>query len=178
MNIADSWEKALKHTEILRPRVTPLETFGPTALSYVLLSESSVNHGDTVTRRGGLTIEKPAILLPGNAPQFSGFDVEGSEPDWGLVTGFLLVRGVSFPSLKYSHKSVAIDVFEGDVKSARRHFLDKLRREEDVLTGLVMGPDDVWAFSLLIYIAGQVATSAQGDVRKILDDTRRRGRMS
>jgi len=40
MDIHDSWEKALKATEIIRPRVQPLQTFEATQIPYVFLAES------------------------------------------------------------------------------------------------------------------------------------------
>ncbi|MEK6732717.1 MAG: hypothetical protein AABY55_03740, partial [Candidatus Omnitrophota bacterium] len=76
MNIQDGWEKALKHTKIIRPRPKALLTFETTEVPYVLLSESSVNLGDTVVRKGQILVEKPAIILPSNLPHFEGFDFE------------------------------------------------------------------------------------------------------
>ena len=43
MNIYELWEKALKHTEIIRPRILPLLTYARTELSYIFLAESVVN---------------------------------------------------------------------------------------------------------------------------------------
>jgi len=64
MGIHESWEKALKMTEIVRPRVQPLATFEATQIPYIFLAESLVNHGDTVIRKGEITIDKPSIILP------------------------------------------------------------------------------------------------------------------
>jgi hypothetical protein len=66
MNIQDGWEKALKNTRIIRPRSKDLLTFEATEVPYILLSESSVNLGDTVVRKGRMMVEKPAIILPNN----------------------------------------------------------------------------------------------------------------
>ena len=74
MDIEKTWEKALKNTEIIRPRVKPLNTFKITHLPYIFLAESSVNVGDCVVRMGEALVEKPAIMLPPDSPQLDGFD--------------------------------------------------------------------------------------------------------
>ncbi len=58
MDIEKTWEKALKYTEIIRPRVEPLNTFRTTHLPYIFLTESSVNVGDSVVRKGEVLVEK------------------------------------------------------------------------------------------------------------------------
>ena len=74
MNVQDSWENALKATKIIRPRAQNLQTFSDTDLSYIFLSKALVNAGDTIVRKGEVLVEKPAIVLPNNLPQFEGFD--------------------------------------------------------------------------------------------------------
>jgi len=59
MDMEEAWNKALRYTEIIRSRVQSLMTFKDTAVSYILLSESSINVGDTVVRRGEVVVEKP-----------------------------------------------------------------------------------------------------------------------
>jgi hypothetical protein len=170
MSIQEHWEKAVKQTVIVRPRVKPLETFAATKVPYLLLSESSINTGDTVRREGEIDLQKPNLILPGASPQFYGFDfdkLKDTAPE--LLTSFLLVRGVSFPSLKYSNKTGYLDIYEGNINRAKQHFGNELQRKEDVVTTLLLGPEDCWQFSLLILIMGQVGRCAEGDIRRILD---------
>ena len=176
MDIQDHWEKALKNTEIVRPRVTPLQTFAATELPYILLAESAVNMGDTVVRKGEVVVEKPSIILPSNLPQFEGFEPE-DEPSFNPDTliNFLLVRGVRFPSLKYNNKTVSLDVYEGRLKSAVEHYTHELEKVENVSTGLIVGPEDSWQFSVLIFIGTQMLRQADKDIRKLLDDFRKKG---
>ena len=100
MNMQEFWDKAVKKTEIIRPRVTPLSTYDVTHLPYVCLSESAINSGDTVVRRGEVMVQKPAIVMPHNLPQFEGFDFENEmKINEDLFKSFLLVRGVQFPAM-------------------------------------------------------------------------------
>ena len=179
MNIQDAWEKALKNTEIIRPRVQPLHTFEVTHLPYIFLAESKMNAGDTVVRKGEVKVEKPSIILPSNLPQFEGFDFEEEmKLNEDFLMSFFLVRGISFPSMKYNNKVSSLDIFEGPLSKAIQNQLADLQRNEDVHTGLITGSEEVWQFSALIFICSQAARSADGDIRKLLDDLRRRGQMS
>ena len=174
MNIQDSWEKALKNTRIIRPRPKELLTFEATDVPYILLSESSVNLGDTVVRKGEVKVEKPAIILPHNLHQFEGFDFE-KELHYGddSVLNFLIVRGVTFPSLKYNNKTYSLDIYENHLEKAIGYYSDKLQRGEDVHSGLVVGPEDCWQFSILIFIATQIVRSADGDIKRLLERFRK-----
>lgn len=170
MDIQDSWEKALKATEIIRPRVQPLQTFEATQIPYVFLAESALNHGDTVVRKGEVTVDKPSIILPPNLPQFEGFEFDkqfsGVED---YLTTFLLVRGIRFPSMKYENKIESLDIREEKLSKALEFFSRELQRQENVTAGLVIGPEDCWQFSVLIFICSQITRSAEGDIRKLFD---------
>lgn len=181
MNIQDAWEKALKNTEIVRPRVQPLHTFEATHLPYLFLAESVVNSGDTVVRKGEIIVEKPSLVLPFGIPHFEGFEFEEEEEDGiseDLLMNFLLVRGVSFPSMKYNNRTDSLEIYEGKLEKAVSHYGEMLQRSEDVHTGLIMGTEDTWQFSVLIFICGQVSRSAESDMKKLFEDIRRRGRLS
>lgn len=178
LDIQESWDRALKNTEVIRSRVKGLFTHDATNLPYIFLCESSINTGDTVVRRGEITVDKPSLILPSASPQFEGFDFEKElHINEGILTNFLLVRGVTFPSLKYDNKTYSVDIFEGGLKKAIKQHLDKLQRKEDVKTGLITGLEDYWQFSVLIFICTQVAKSAETDVKKLLDELKRKGKL-
>jgi len=168
MDIQAYWERALKKTEIIRPRVQPLSTVAATHLPYVFLAESNVNVGDSVVRKGEILVEKPSIILPSNSPQFEGFESEDETAfDAEALVNFLLVRGVRFPSMKYNNKTFSLDVYEGKLKQAIEHFKRSLEKEENLTTGLVMGPEDCWQFSIMIFIMSQVLKQADRDIRDL-----------
>jgi hypothetical protein len=177
MNVQDYWEKALKQTEIVRPRVQPLSITSATQLPYIFLAESAVNNGDTVVRKGEIVVEKPSLILPSDMPQLQGFDAE-DKTSWdteGMVN-FLFVRGVRFPSFRYNNKVQHLDIYEGKLKQAIDHHLKQLQEKENISTGLVIGPEDCWQFSVLIFIAMQSERQAEGDIRKLWDNFWKRGK--
>ncbi len=171
MSIEDFWEKALKKTEIVRPRVQPLLSHAATHLPYICLSESSVNMGDTVVRKGEVMVEKPALILPYQMPHFEGFDFEKDmQFSENTLTNFFLIRGVSFPSMKYNNVTSSIEVQAGNLSKNIEEHKAMLQRNENVHSGLIVGPEDCWQFSVLIFVASQVMRSAEGDIRRLMDD--------
>jgi hypothetical protein len=173
MDLEELWERARKRTEIVRIRLQDLATFEATAVPYIFLGESSLNAGDTIVRRGQVLIERPSIILPRFSPQFEGF---GFDPDLALgdVATFLLVRGIQFPSLRYRHEIASLDLFEDSLQKAVEHFTQTLTVAEDIRTGLVVGPEEAWQFSLLLLVGALVVRSAEGDLRRILESWRKR----
>lgn len=175
MDIQKSWQKALQQTEIVRSRIQTLKTFADTDLPYIFLCESEVNHGDTMVRRGQVAVTRPSLILPPNIPQFEGFDI--SEKNFfgdDDILRFLLLRGVTLPSLHYNNLTQTLDVYEGRLTQAVKHFENELQRQEDVYTGLLTGPPDCWPLSLLIFVCSQVQRNAETDIRKLLEEYRKK----
>ena len=173
MDVHEVWEKALKNTEILRARVYSLMTFSHTQVPYIFLSESSINHGDTVVRRGEVCVERPTLILPPNIPQFSGFELSENSIDEKDFVNFLLIRGISLPSVLYNNKTEQMDIFEGRLEAAIRHHTDLLQEQEDVHTGLITAPEECWQFSILIFVCSQIAKNAETDIKRLLEKHRR-----
>ena len=175
MDIQELWEKALKRTEILRMRLQDLATFETTLVPYVFLAESSLNQGDTVVRKGQVLVERPSIVLPNFSPQFEGFEFDAAlHLSEDALSTFLLMRGVQFPSLKYRHQLSSLDVVEDSLQKAAGRMSAQLTMLEDIKTGLVIGPEDAWQFSVLILVGALVVRSAQGDLRRILDNWKKK----
>ncbi len=175
MNMYDAWVKALKNTEIVRSRIRSLLTDSDTEMPYVFLAESTVNPGDTVVRQGAVVIKRPSLVLPPNVPQFKGFDFEEEmDGDEDSIVNFFLVRGISIPSYSYNNKTQSLDVFEGRLSKAIAFYKDKFQREEDVRTGLIIGLEECWQFSVLFYNCSQVIKNADYDIQKLLNDYRKK----
>lgn len=176
MDLQEKWDRAVRETRILKPRLSTLLVFKNTELPYISLAKSAINIGDTVVRKGKVVAHKPTIILPGNFPQFEGFDFdEDYEVDENEVARFLLMRGVSFPTLKYSNETYTIDVFEGSLDKAVGHFSRQLERKEDVHCGLILGPEDCWQFSVLIYAGTLAIKSVSSDIEKLFEYFKKHG---
>lgn len=173
MDIEELWSKALKQTEIVRARLQDLATFEATPLPYIFLAESGLNPGDTVVRRGQVMVERPSLILP--SPHFEGFEFEQElHVSEDAMLNFLLVRGVRFPSLRYRHELSSLDLREGPLQQAVDAYTEGLKQAEDIHTGLVIGPEDAWQCSVLILVGRLVIRSAEGDLRRLLEQWKRR----
>lgn len=173
MNIYETWIKALKHTQIISSRVKSLRVDGDTPMPYIFLAESSINHGDTVVRKGEVAIQKPSLILPPNLPQFEGFDFDNGRITDSLPTSianFFFVRGIHIPSYHYNNTTSIMDVFEGRLSKAIAYYRDELQRQENVYTGLIVGLEECWQFSILLYNCAQVIKNADHDIQRLLDE--------
>lgn len=175
MDLDEKWERAVRETKIIKYRLRNLLAFDSTELPYISLAPSAVNIGDTVVRKGRVIVHRPLIILPhGPFAQFEGFDFEELNLSGDDVRRFLLMRGISFPTLKYRNETHSLDIFEGELEKAIAYFSEKLEREEDVYSGLIAGPEDTWQFSILIYVAAMAVRSASSDIEQIIEELRRR----
>ena len=171
MDSTSAWELALRETNIIRSRVIGLQTFGETQVPYILLSPSTINEGDTVVRTGEVLVHRPSLILPPNIPQLEGFNLEGEGSfKEDTMINFLMVRGITLPSMKYDNKIFSLNVFEGKIEDAIGVYGNRLQREENTSVGLICGPDQVWQFSLLSFICSQIAKNSSTDIRRLLDE--------
>ena len=169
MDMQEHWDRAIKETEIVRPRVLPLSSVQATRLPYRFLAESSLNQGDTVVRTGQVLVTKPWIALPGHSPHLEGFSMNEQEPvDPDFLVNFLLVRGISFPSLRYRHELSTLELREGSLADAVAYYRRQLEEREDVACGLLIGPEDLWQWSVLLFVATLIGRSAGDDLRRLL----------
>jgi hypothetical protein len=170
MDIEQLWEKAQKKTEILRGRVKALPTFASTKVPYVFMGESVVNEGHTVVRKGSILIEKPIIILPEDLPQFEGFDFEKDlDVEQGTMQMFFLMRGIRFPSLKYNNTIDKLDLKETSLAKTAEKYKKSLERRENVNTALILGPEDCWQFSILLYMATLIGRCARTDIINLME---------
>jgi hypothetical protein len=170
MDIEELWEKAQRKTEIVRGRVKALPTFVSTKVPYVFLGESEVNEGHTVVRRGKVTIEKPLILLPEDLPQFEGFNFkEDLDMEQGTMQMFFLMRGVRFPSLKYNNFVDKLSLEEASLAKTAAKYKKTFERKENVNTALLLGSEDCWQLSVLLYMASLIGRCARTDIINLME---------
>ena len=77
--------------------------------------------------------------------------------------------------MKYKNETYNISVYEGNLEKAIGFFSDQLERKEDTHSGLIVGPEDAWQFSVLIYAAAMAARSASSDIEQIIEKLKRKG---
>ena len=120
----------------------------------------------------GFARQKNAALEHSTHDWILSLDAD-EEFDQTSFINFLIVRGITVPSLRYDNKTSALDVYEGKLSEAIKHYGDLLQRTEDVRTGLLAGPEDCWQFSILIFICSQIVKNADQDIQRLLDEYHR-----
>jgi len=174
MDFEQNWQRAVKNTEIERSWIGHLNTSSSTTLSYIMLSESALDSSDTVIRKGNIEVTRPMIYVPDNNPVFEGFESSNKDMLDSSILIFLLLRGVSFPSLKYQNNVYSLDIDNASLIEVAKRNKRELQRLEDVKTGLIIGPDDCWHYSLVIYVAALASKSASNDIEKYLENLKDR----
>ncbi|MDP6112815.1 MAG: hypothetical protein QF437_02440 [Planctomycetota bacterium] len=167
MALREDFMRALGETQIIRQRQSSLLTLSETELAYVLLSESAMNVGDTVVRKGVVKVDKPQLLLLNNPTEFEGFEYEDNSEENGAFMA--LARMASFPPGKYSNIANQMEVYSGSLEKAIDHYERELDRSGDHHTGLCAGPVDIWALSLFVYVGKMVAKSASSDLDDMIN---------
>ena len=113
-------------------------------------------------------VDKPLIYLSDGSPQFYGFDFEEKlKINTETIKTFLMMRGINFPSFKYTHSS-EIEIYEGPLEEAADEYSNILARKEDVDTGLVLGISDYWQLCILVYVANIVAKSVPDNIARLI----------
>jgi hypothetical protein len=110
------------------------------------------------------------IVLPEDLPQFEGFDLEEDvDIGPGSLQMFFLMRGIRFPSLKYNNTIDNLELEEGSLSKTVDKYKRSLEKVENVRTALILGPEDCWQFSILLYMASLVGRSVRTDISNLLD---------
>lgn len=175
MSVEEFWEESLNHTEIVRLPLKRLLTFGNTRFDYIFLAPSLVNKGDTVVRKGQMDVDRPSLILPHSMPTFEGFDSEGQAGIQGEeLRSFFFVRGIKFPNLAYKNESYEIDLFEGPLAKAEKNFVDQVRSKENISTGICIGKDTSWQFSVLLMGCHMIDMHIDTDLQEILKRIRKK----
>lgn len=156
-SIMEKIARVQRETKLVRTRQHDLFTFGATRLPYVFLAASSVNAGDMIVRRGEVTVGRPQIMTLRDMPQFEGFEFEDD------TVPLLMSRGIQLPAMKYENCHASLQVEPGPMERALEKVVNLLDKESNNRTGVIVGPEDLWALSLVHYVGYMVVRSAPGN---------------
>jgi len=175
MSIEELWNEALKKTEISRLPMKRLLTFGVSKFDYIFLAPSLVNEGDTVVRTGRMDIDQPMLVLPKHMPQFDGFSSDdGRGIKDAQLASFFYMRGLSLPALQYNNEQTTVDVFEGALAKAEKMYIEQIRNQENISTGIVIGANSSWQFSIILLACYMVDSHVDADVKALLEKIKRK----
>lgn len=148
-------QRAIEKTQVVRPPKQDLATFGVTNIRYYLVTEPSYSDleaisgrvVETVVREGRVVAEKPKIVTPFYlANMFEGFE-HGKE-----YAEFIMRRyGPHEPGLLYQYRNEAKDVniVSGSVEEVLGRLNQAVDSDNDPLSAIVRGVDEMWDVSLM-----------------------------
>jgi hypothetical protein len=162
------FRRAIEATRIVRPPKHHLATFGPTALRYVLVSETPSEAATCRVREGIVTAERPSIVTPEIwKEQFSGFGEDASDYAEQIYRHY----GQALRSLEYK--------FRNDLQSTTLEHTSliemtdrvraRLEAEDALRTALLQGPDNHWSLSIMKFILDMTMNSFPSNVRELED---------
>lgn len=169
-NPNEIFKAALETTEIVKRRQYSLFTFGSTKLPYYFISASEIDPYDTVIREGRVKVEKPYIYIPGNNPQFEGFEFDDEIPiEEDDIQYILMSRRIMLPSLHYvnSEKNLSVENIGVDEKISS--ICNMLDRKSDTVTAVIRGRDKFFPFPLLIYVGEMILRSTNSNVIDLME---------
>lgn len=172
MELDDAFKLAEQDTKFVKVRKNLLYTFGSTRLPYICISQLTGEGDFVMVRSGEILAEKPQIALPGEMFAFEGFEEFWEEfADGEPVVS--LARRISMPPSKYVNKTEGVPSREqGPMGQVVERVMNRLDHENDVRTGVITAPEEVWGLSILLYVGSQVARSAQSNVQEHMEHLR------
>jgi hypothetical protein len=144
MESDDKIQFAIEHTEIVRRPKQKLATFGTTNVYYYLISElmDRVN----VVREGRVVASKPKIVTPTYLINLEGFSAE--------ATRFFELLSGKYPNeagifYAYRNDPLEMNIVSEPTDTVIDNINRIIDRQENPLTAIIKGIDEMWDVSLL-----------------------------
>ena len=168
-------KEAAQTTRIVRRREHSLYTFGNTKLPYAFFAASD-KANQAVVRKGNVLVERPQIMLPGTGASFEGFGNIDFDNAGGSVSIFAAIsRLIRLPSLRYIHDSASKELIAKSAKGAADSAANDAEARGDSHLAVLEGRDELFLYSLMLYVGEMVARSAGDNVSEYLEHMKRGG---
>lgn len=169
MDIEEKIKYVIEHTEVIRPPKQRLATFGTSVIHYYLLTEpvyaELTKVEETVVREGKVTAERPRIVTPSYLLNlFEGFE-HGKE----FARYILKKYGPNEPGLLYKYKNepFAMNILSVPLDTLAQQLKEKLDRENEPLSAIIKGVDEMWDVSLLKFIHDLTSFSLKSNILEL-----------
>ncbi len=137
-------EHAVRHTEILRLPKQSLATFGTTNVYYYLITQ--LTDAINVVREGRVLAERPRIVTPMYMAHLEGFSEQARQYIDMLARQFPHEPGVVYG---YKNEFKEMNVASGQLKSIVDNISSRIDNQNDQLSAIIRGVEDLWDVSLL-----------------------------
>ena len=158
----DRIQYAIEHTEIVRRPKQKLATFGTTNVYYYLISElmDKVN----VVREGRVVAAKPKIVTPTYLINLEGFSAEASRFFELLAGKYPNESGIFY---SYKNDPLEMNIVSESTDTVIDNINHIIDRQENPLTAIIKGIDEMWDVSLLKFTFDLTRSSLHRNVTEM-----------
>jgi hypothetical protein len=161
----DFWY-AVNLTEVVLPPKNTLETFGASVIKYHVISEFPDEVNRVRIRSGKVHSERPQIITPGHFAQqiLDGFGEKAREyADW-LQQHNELVQILKY-GIQFRKEQVSSEESHAPLQEVVDRVKASVENDDDPMSAVVVGADDLWEVSLLKFLRDFIEKSAPSNVR-------------
>jgi hypothetical protein len=147
-------KEVLENTEILLEPDDLISTEHDTTLHYYVLSkpyyldEFPEEGPETKVREGKITWEKPKLLTPDYMINMSGFSGEAKKAMQIIARENPDLAGLLY-KMNYRKQSISTFTISREIEAAEAEIRDDIDEEDDNLTVIIKGVDELWDVSLM-----------------------------
>ncbi|MCC3144512.1 hypothetical protein LJ207_04140 [Halanaerobium sp. Z-7514] len=158
-------KEVLENTEILLEPEDLISTSHDTTLHYFVLSEPYYleefpeEGPETKVREGKITWEKPKLLTPDYMINMSGFSGEAKKAMQMIANDNPDLAGLLY-KMNYRKQSISTFTISREIEKAQEEIEKERINDEDNLTVIIKGVDELWDVSLMKFIQSLMLKSA------------------
>ena len=158
-------KEVLENTEILLEPEDLISTSHDTTLHYFVLSEPYYleefpeEGPETKVREGKITWEKPKLLTPDYMINMSGFSGEAKKAMQMIASDNPDLAGLLY-KMNYRKQSISTFTISREIEKAQEEIKNERINDEDNLTVIIKGVDELWDVSLMKFIQSLMLKSA------------------
>ena len=159
-------EYVLKHTELVRPPVQKLNTFGSTSVHYYVLTEPMDSFSQTRITEGKVTAERPKIVTSDyllNA--FEGFGDDATNQARTMLSHFEYDPDIM--EYKYRNDIGNSWILSENISEVVLKIASRIDDENDSMAAILKAPDDAWQLSLMKFIMDMTRSSLHKNISEL-----------
>ncbi|HWL09476.1 MAG TPA: hypothetical protein VNQ76_13795 [Planctomicrobium sp.] len=151
--------------KIARPVPYTLFTFGSSDLLYYLVVEAEKRNDPVHVSRGKVSITRPLLLTPHNAPpEFQNF-FDGEEFS-GMVQ-FLMSRSAAFSNLRLENQQQREELVSDSMEEVVSRLNRQLDTEDEDRVAILTAPYSMGPLAVLKYTTERILESAPGNIQEL-----------
>ena len=156
METDDKIKYALEHTELIRPPRQELDTFGSSVIDYYVVTELVGNL--SVVRDGKVFAERPKIVTPAYLVNIEGFSEQAKKYISMMARERPYESGIFY---RYKNEPKGMNVISEPIKQVINKLSSQIEEENNPLSTIIRGVEELWDVSLLMFIYELTSKSAR-----------------